>query len=238
MKRLSARAVSALTNAALALVFCAVAAVCLFPAASAASELEEGIFRRGNSENGVSLMINVYEGSEIVLKMLDVLDEYGAKATFFIGGCWADDNVDCVREIARRGQEIGSHGYFHLSHGSLDYDANVREIGTSMRLISLITGNPVSLFAPPSGDYGEETVRAADALGVKTVLWSRDTVDWRDADKNLCIRRATEGVKGGEFVLMHPKQHTLEALPAILEYLNKNGLVALSVGENLGLKST
>lgn len=233
MKKISARAVSALTNSALALILIAVAAVCLIPATDPASELEEDVFRRGSGE-GVSLMINVYEGADVVYQMLDVFEEYGAKVTFFLGGCWADDNVECVKEIAKRGQEIGSHGYFHLDHGSLGYDANVREIATSMRLLSLIADRPVELFAPPSGDYGEETVRAAAALGVKTILWSRDTVDWRDKDETLCFKRATEGVKSGEFILMHPTPHTLHALPKILSYYAENGIRPLSVGENLG----
>lgn len=234
MKRISPRALSALTNAALALILVVVVAVCLIPTADPASELEDGVYRRGASEDGVSLMINVYEGTDVVLDMLDVFDEYGAKVTFFLGGCWADDNVDCVREIAARGQEIGSHGYFHLGHGSLDYDANVREIATSIRLISLICDRTVELFAPPSGDYGEETLRAAEALGVKTVLWSKDTVDWRDKDASVCFRRATEGVGGGDFILMHPTRHTLAALPRILQFYRDNGLRAISVGENLG----
>ncbi|MGN1104834.1 MAG: polysaccharide deacetylase family protein, partial [Candidatus Coproplasma sp.] len=73
----------------------------------------ESVYYSAKNANGVSLMFNVYENTENVYKILDILDEYSAKATFFMGGCWADDNIDCVREVAKRGHEVGSHGYFH-----------------------------------------------------------------------------------------------------------------------------
>ena len=106
------RLISLITNGVLALVLAVLATVCFLPDAKSVSGGGDGTYRKGTGE-GVSLMINVYWGTETVLKMLDVLDEYEATATFFLGGCWADDNVACVKEIAARGHEIGSHGYFH-----------------------------------------------------------------------------------------------------------------------------
>ncbi len=228
------RTIAALTNAALALILIAVGAVCFFPVTDSVAGLKDRVYYRGNSADGVSLMFNVYWGTEEVLGILDVLDEYGAKATFFLGGSWADDNVDCVKEIAERGHEIGSHGYFHRAHDELDYEGNVREIRTSVEFLSLAAGRPVTLFAPPSGAYGEDTVNAAEAMGLKTILWSKDTVDWRDKDEAVCFRRATEGAEGGDLVLMHPMQHTLAALPRILAYYRGQGLRAITVGENIG----
>lgn len=226
--------IAAATNAALAVVIVIVAVVCFLPAGSTAATLEERVIRRGGSEDGVTLMINVYWGTDEVYEMLDILEEHNASATFFIGGCWADDNVDCVKEIAERGHEIGSHGYFHLSHDTLDYDANVREIKTSVELLSLITHTPVTLFAPPSGAYSEETVAAAESMGLKTVLWSKDTIDWRDKDADVCFERATKNISGGDLILMHPMAHTVRALPRILGFLEEHGLRAVTAGENLG----
>lgn len=234
MKKISSRALAIFTNFALSLILVAVAAVCFLPSADPAAGIEDRVYRKGSSEDGVSLMINVYWGTEEVYGMLDVLDEYGAKATFFLGGCWADDNVACVREIAARGHEIGSHGYFHLSHDTLDYEGNVREIAASVEFLSLVTDRPVTLFAPPSGAYNDATVEAAESMGLKTVLWSKDTVDWRDKNEEDAFRRATEGAGGGDLVLLHPMEHTLKALPRILEYYRKNGLRPITVGENLG----
>ena len=234
MKRLSSRAIAALTNFTLALVLVVVGTVCFLPAAEKASGVNEKVVYRGSSEDGVSLMINVYWGTETVYGMLDVLDEYEAKATFFIGGSWADDNVECLKEIASRGHEIGSHGYFHRDHAGMNYEENAEEIGNSIRFLNLALDREVKLFAPPSGAYNDHTVNAAEGFGLKTILWSRDTVDWRDKDEEICFSRATKDVSGGELILMHPMEHTLAALPRILASYREQGLKVITVGENLG----
>lgn len=234
MKKLSSRAIAALTNVFLVCVVLAVGAVCFLPSVSPAAGVEDGLYYRGNSQDGVSLMINVYWGTEQVYGMLDVLDEYSAKATFFLGGCWADDNVDCVKEITARGHEIGTHGYFHRDHDKLTLQENREEIGTSVRFLSLVSEQTITLFAPPSGAYNDDTLTAAKELGLKTVMWSKDTIDWRDKDEALCLRRATENVTGGELILMHPMEHTLKALPRILENYRERGLRAITVSENIG----
>ena len=149
VKKLSSRAVAMLTNGVLALILIVVGCVCFFPAAAnVSSQLEERVIRRGTSADGVSLMINVYWGTEEVDGILDVLEEYGAKATFFLGGSWADDNTACVRRIAAAGHEIGTHGYFHRDHTTLGYDGNIKEIADSVQFLSLVTGETVTLFAP------------------------------------------------------------------------------------------
>lgn len=234
MKRLSSRAIAAITNSILAIILVIVGTVCFLPVATGVSGTEERVYYKGSSEDGVSLMFNVYWGTELVYQILDVLDEYGAKATFFLGGSWADDNVDCVKEIAARGQEIGSHGYFHRDHSKLSRKDNLTEIQNSVNFIEAACGSKVLLFAPPSGAYNDDTVLAAEELGLKTVMWSKDTIDWRDKDENIAFRKATQEVKGGDLILMHPMEHTLSALPKILQYYRDNGLRAICAGENIG----
>ena len=234
MKRLSSRKIAAITNCVLVLVLALIGTVCFLPAAESVSGVEDKVHYKGSSEDGVSLMFNVYWGTEEVRGILNVLDEYEAKATFFIGGSWADDNVDCLKEIASRGHEIASHGYFHRDHDKLDYNGNLQEIKTSVDFIQTAAGVTVTLFAPPSGAYNDDTVKAAESLGLRTVMWSRDTVDWRDKDEAVCFSRATKNIGGGDLVLMHPMKHTLAALPKILATYRGNGLRAVTVSENLG----
>lgn len=234
MKKLSSRAVAALTNTFLACVVLVIGAICFFPSVSAASQVDERVYYKGNSADGVSLMFNVYWGTDEVYQILDALDAYRFKTTFFIGGSWADDNTECVKNIAARGHEIASHGYFHREHDKLSLQENVEEIKVSADFLNLITGGKITLFAPPSGAYNADAVSAAESLGLKTIMWSKDTIDWRDKDADTCFRRATEGVSGGDLVLMHPMAHTAEALPRILEYYKDNGLRVIPVSENIG----
>ena len=233
MKKLSSRAVAAITNGVLALVLVVVGVVCFYPTAAHVSGLEDRVHYRGMSGDGVSLMFNVYWGTQEVEGILEVLAAYDAKATFFIGGSWADDNTACVRKIVEAGHEVGSHGYFHRDHTTLGYEGNVEEISRSVQFLQLAAGVPVTLFAPPSGAYDEDTVNAAESLGLRTVMWSRDTIDWRDKDEETCYLRATEDLQAGELILMHPMEHTLAALPRILQYCNMHSLCPITVSENL-----
>jgi peptidoglycan/xylan/chitin deacetylase (PgdA/CDA1 family) len=217
---------------------CTVITVCLVGfAGGGAVEVsadDDILFYSSERQNGVSLMFNVYQNSSNVYKILDILDEYDAKATFFLGGCWADDNVDLVREIYSRGNEIASHGYFHKDHTTLSYAQNVNEIEPSIRLLKMITGSDVKLFAPPSGAFDNNTLLACKYLNLKAVMWSRDTIDWRDDDSKLIYSRATENLKNGEFILMHPMDVTVKALPDILTYIRDGGFSAVTVSYNLG----
>ena len=178
---------------------------------------------KGNAENGAAgMMFNVYEGSDIIMEILSILQSYSVKSTFFIGGVWAEKNADTLLAIAENGHEIGCHGYLHKDHATLSLEQNKEEIVKTNRLIKEITGKNVTLFAPPSGSFGKNTEDACRALGQKMILWTKDTIDWRDNDPSLLIKRATKNPTSGDLVLMHPKKQTLSALPTIIEtYLDK-----------------
>lgn len=227
------------TNFALDLLVLSIGALCLAPtdnAVTTESNNAEVYRSAGNGSNGVSLMFNVYWGTEEVYRILETLQAHDAKATFFIGGCWVDDNVECLRDIYAAGHEIGNHGYFHKSHDKLSIEQNRKEITDCNRFIELAIGATPTLFAPPSGAYGNDTLAACKALGMKTILWSRDTIDWRDKNAALIYTRATKNVRGGEFVLMHPMKATADALDDILKYYEKQSLSVITVSENLQIK--
>ena len=224
------------SNLVLSVLVLTIGVLCLAPMEkSVMVEGEETKIYRSAGENGkgVSLMFNVYWGTDEVYKILDVLEMYSAKATFFIGGCWADDNVDCLREIYAKGHEIGNHGYFHKSHDMLSVSQNQQEIVTCNRFIELSIGEAPTLFAPPSGAYGNDMLTACQALKMTTILWSKDTIDWRDEDRTLIYQRATKNVQKGDFILMHPMAETVAALNDILTYYKNNGLETVTVSDNL-----
>ena len=227
--------IAVVTNIALAVLLVAVGVICFLPlGVSTAGKLSDRVYYSGNTDSRyVSVMINVYWGTEYIPAMLDVLDEYNAKATFFIGGSWADDHTETLREIVRRGHELGNHGYFHKDQDKLSYERNAEEIRLCGELVEKLTGVKMNLFAPPSGAYSENTVDAAESLGYKVILWSKDTIDWRDRDQSLIYRRATEDIAGGDLVLMHPTAETASALPSILSYYREQALEIVPVSENI-----
>ncbi|MDE6001175.1 MAG: polysaccharide deacetylase family protein [Clostridia bacterium] len=224
-----------ITNSLLVAVVLVVSLIGFFGgSAVAVSGDNENLYYSAENGEGVSLMFNVYEHTDNVLEILDILDEYGAKSTFFIGGSWADDNVDCVREIFNRGHEIASHGYFHKDHSRMTYEQNLEEIRPSVKILNMICNTHINLFAPPSGAFCEATLNACASMDLRVIMWSRDTIDWRDKDADLIYSRATKNLEAGEFVLMHPTDCTVQALPKILTYIRDGGLSAVTVSHNLG----
>lgn len=191
------------------------------------------IYNGNREKNDISMMFNVYENTEVVEGILDTLKSYGAKATFFVGGCWADDNEKVLVRIVNEGHEIANHGYFHKDHKTLDYASNEQEINLTGKVIETLCGVKTTLFAPPSGSFSDTTLEAASSLGYKVIMWSKDTIDWRDSDKSLIIKRATSGIENGDFILMHPKPHTLNALPDIISYYKALGFNLVTVSDNL-----
>ena len=223
------------TNLVMGILTFSIGALCLAPVDNSISTGGNiGVYRFAEVENaGVSLMFNVYWGTDEVYRILEILKRYDTHATFFIGGCWADDNAECLRAIHNAGHEIGNHGYFHKDHDKLNLTENQKEIANCNQFIELTIGEKPTLFAPPSGAYNDDTLIAAKALNMKTILWSKDTIDWRDKNAAIIYTRATKNIKNGDFILMHPMKETADSLPDILEYYQKNGLKAVTVSENL-----
>ena len=191
------------------------------------------IYHGNRLNNNVSLMFNVYENTKIVNSIIDVLEDKGVKATFFVGGCWADDNGETLNRIINSGNEIGNHGYFHKDHKKLSYDDNIKEISNTDSLVKGLCGVNMKLFAPPSGSFSPNTLKASYNLGYKVIMWSKDTIDWRDSDKTIIYNRATKNLSGGDLVLMHPKKHTLEVLPSIIDYYLSVGFDVVCVSQNI-----
>ena len=189
----------------------------------------------GSGESGrVAFMFNVYENAETALNIAKLLNEHGFSATFFVGGKWVERNPNTLLALYNMGMEIGNHGYLHRDHKAIDYNKNVDEITLTERLVDAhlkAFPNYVNskLFAPPSGSIGDNMFKACDDLGYKVIMWTRDTIDWRDHDADIIYERAIKDIQAGDLVLMHPTDATLSALPRILEYIKSVGLKADTV---------
>lgn len=191
------------------------------------------IYAGDSNQNNVCFMINVYQGEEYIRNILDILDVYKVKTTFFIGGSWAVNNIGLIKEIHARGHELGNHGFYHKDQNTLDYDANVQEIKMCHEVISKNLGIEMTLFAPPSGAYNINTVDAATNLNYKTIMWTHDTIDWRDQDANLIYNRATKDLSNGDLILMHPTKKSVEALTNIVSTAINNGFTPSTVSNCL-----
>lgn len=191
------------------------------------------IYSGNPSSNNISLMINVYWGNECLDGILNVLKENEIKTTFFVGGTWAERFPELLQKIYDDEHEIANHGYYHKDHSSLSYQRNLEEISNTHELIKRQLGVEMQLFAPPSGAFNSTTLEIAESLGYKTIMWTRDTIDWRDQNTELIYQRALKNAGSGDLILMHPTAKTLEALPQIISDLKKLNLNIVKVSETI-----
>ena len=187
----------------------------------------------GDKEYGsVALMFNVYEGSDNVEKILKILENNRITCTFFVGGVWAEKNILLLKKMAERA-EIGNHGYLHLDHKELSARRNLEEIMLCHNLVKTTCGITMNLFAPPSGSFGDDCLSVCADNGYRVIMWSKDTIDWRDKDYQLITKRATSDIQSGDLILMHPTDQTVVALPYIIAAIKDKGLSMATVSEVL-----
>lgn len=224
------------TNIILVIAVLIVYAVCFIPQPTLpiySGGIEQAIYRGNTKNKNVSLMFNVYENTDTVNEILDILAQKKVKCTFFVGGCWADDNQKTLSRIVLEGHEIANHGYFHKDHKKLSYELNKKEIELCGTIVKALCGVQPVLFAPPSGSYSETTITVASELGYKVIMWSKDTIDWRDSDKSVIFNRATQNLANGDLVLMHPKPHTAKVLANIIDFYTNCGFSVVTVSDNI-----
>ncbi|CAA7602531.1 Glycoside hydrolase/deacetylase, beta/alpha-barrel [Acididesulfobacillus acetoxydans] len=188
----------------------------------------------------IALTFNVDWGEEYLPQILAELGNAGARATFFVTGRWAKNHPELVRKIAEAGQEVENHGYSHPHPDRLSVGANEEEIKKTESIIQGLIGYRTRYYAPPYGERGSSGLKAAQALGYRTVLWTLDTVDWRSgstpgviAGRILAppVRFGIKPDQRGAIVLMHPKENTLRALPDILKALSQQGFRFLTIDQ-------
>lgn len=183
----------------------------------------QAIYKGDESIAKVAFACNVVWGTEYVPQMLDIFQQKDIKITFFIGGEWANDNPELLRKMVDHGHELGNHGYYHKHHSQLNMDENRREIIETEEVIKELTGVKTQLFAPPYGEFNDITLKAAESLGYKTIMWSIDTIDWRREGSQIIINRVLKKPHNGAIILMHPVEDTVEALPTIIDELKNRG---------------
>ncbi len=202
---------------------------------TANKEYNGTIYAGDKNSNNISIMINVYWNTDELKQMLEILEAENIKTTFFVGAAWAKDEPELLKTMIAAGHEIGNHGTNHKEHGKISYEKNLSEIQTCHELVKTLTGVQMELFAPPGGSYSSLTTKAAEFLGYKTIMWTRDTIDWRDKNTDLIVSRATTNMSGGDLILMHPTKNSVEALPKIIAHAKAKNLSVVPVSQTLGL---
>lgn len=185
-------------------------------------------------DNVIAISFDASWGGTQTMEILDILDRYGIKTTFFLVGIWVDKYPELVQEISNRGHEIGNHSDKHPYMSKLSESQIRTELDNMSDKIEAMTGTRPTLFRPPYGDYNNAVVTVSRAAGYECVQWSVDSLDWKNRGVEDLIKRATTNVQKGDIVLFHnDSQYITQALPTILDAYQQQGFQVIPVGEIL-----
>lgn len=179
------------------------------------------IYRGHPAKKMVALNINVSWGEEHVPTILNILKKQHVKATFFIEGKWANKHEDLVKMIKEQGHDIGNHAYNHPDMKKLSASKAREQIVQTNKILESITGEKPKWFAPPSGSFNDDVIQVADELGMETILWTVDTVDWKNPTPSVMVNRVMGKIHNGAFILMHPTDSVAEGLTDLILKINE-----------------
>jgi peptidoglycan/xylan/chitin deacetylase (PgdA/CDA1 family) len=174
------------------------------------------VWRGHRGARGVALTFDDGPSPEHTPKVLDLLDEAGVKATFFVIGRKAEAHPELVREIAARGHGLGVHGHTHDRFLSLRSPKRVAEdLQLALDAVERATGERPLLYRPPVGLTSPRIARGIERFEVLVVGWSLRALDgWTGAKADRVAARVVRQLRAGDVVLLHDAAERDDRAPA------------------------
>ncbi len=190
------------------------------------------VYAVSTDQKEVALTFDAAWGSDKTGKILDILDEYGVKATFFLVGFWIEANPLLTQEIMSRGHLIGNHSKDHPHMPTLGADKMTEQIESVNGQIEELTGTKPTFFRAPFGDYDNTLISLLDEIGMVGVQWDVDSLDWKGGSGGEISQRILTRVRPGSIILCHNNSdHILDALPIVLLGLKNKGYKVVRIDE-------
>lgn len=190
------------------------------------------IYSVETEEKTVAISFDAAWGADKTQEIMNILKEFNSNATFFLVGFWVDKYGDMVKKIDEAGFEIGTHSNTHPDMTHLSSESIKQELESSISMIKEIIQKDVKVFRAPYGAYNNSLLDIASDLGLKTIQWDVDSLDWKGISAEDITERILSKVKNGSIILCHNNSdHITEALPIILDRLQKRGYKITSVGD-------
>lgn len=191
------------------------------------------VYRVDNGEeNAIAISFDAAWGADKTRKIVEILQERGVKATFFLVGFWADAYKDEVAFLADSGMEIGNHSKNHFHMNSLSGAEVKEEIDYVNRTVRNLIGVTPTVFRAPFGEYDDKLISSVEELGMIPIQWDVDSLDWKGLSGEEIVQRVVGKVQSGSIILCHNNSdHILDALPVILDQLMAKGFRFVTMSE-------
>lgn len=200
-----------------------------------------GAWCRWRAPEAAAVAVTFDDGpDEHTPRTLDVLEELGWRATFFVLGEQLEAHPGIAKEILARGHEVGTHGFAHRHHLLSSPAAIERDLDRAVATHEALLGARPRFFRAPYGQLTLSSLLAARRLGLESVLWSAWGKEWSEHDVAAVLDRLERGLAPGAIVLLHDTDvscplgtgdRTREILPALAARLRTRGLWAGTLGE-------
>lgn len=167
--------------------------------------------------------------------ILETLERYNVKATFFLCGVWVKAYPEQVKAIHGAGHAIGNHSLTHPHMSKQTEDQIKKEISELDDEIERITGERTTLFRAPFGEYNDRVILTVRSTGHEPIQWDIDTIDWKpERSSQTILDTVLPKLKDGSIILCHNNGYKIEEyLPTLIETAQANGFEFVTVNELL-----
>ena len=177
----------------------------------------------------VALTFDDGPSAETTPRLLDILEQKDVRATFFMLGNMARSNPDVVKMVQNDWHEIASHTMYHQNLIRIPTASAQADINEAKAVLEGILGRKPSLTRPP---YGNSNSTIRESIGTPIILWSVDTLDWKNKDTNSIVSTTMDQVSDGAIILMHDIHPTsVDAIPTLVDTLRNEGYEFATVSE-------
>lgn len=176
------------------------------------------------------------DGYNFTMEILEKLEQYDVRATFFLTGSWVKQASEICQKISEAGHEIGNHGFSHSDMTKQSQSDVLEEINRMQKLIGETAGKECVLFRFPYGMCNGDLVELVKKNGLDAIQWSIDSQDWTEINRETICKNVLENknLKKGAIVLLHTIHYeTVEALDQLIPALKAKGYELVTVSELL-----
>ncbi|WP_077210894.1 polysaccharide deacetylase family protein [Bacillus dakarensis] len=196
------------------------------------------MYKAHTNEKVIALSFDDGPDTRFTPLILDILNKYDVKATFFLLGTRVHTYPDITKRIVSEGHAVGNHTYWHPNLSDTDVQKMIWEIERNDQEISSIIGFKSNLFRAPYGALTEEQVRQLGVMGYRGIGWSVDSEDWKSLTANEIMQKVLTAVHPGAIILMHSAGHwtqdltgTVNALNELIPHLKEKGYRFVTISE-------
>lgn len=197
-----------------------------------------GALARGIDPNKPMLALTFDDGPQPDTQIvLDALNRYGAKATFFVLGKNIAGNEEVLRHIAEGGHQIAAHSWSHPNFTGISESAVRSQMTRTMDKVLEVTGQQVTMMRPPYGALHRLSRRPVTELGLPVILWSVDSLDWKTRSTEKTVNTILAQARNGAIILCHDVWATTgRAMESVVPALMEKGYQLVTVAEMMSFR--